>query len=215
MAHTMIGLYAGRGCRGSSATHGCRRCRSSRRRLVCWRGAATGDRRSGTVLVWRTLSQRLIPPQRVVQLERGQDPRPLYFIPWIPGGTDFDHDVLREKIRSHIVSWIGRTRAGHKVELAFDDLLNQLTRNQFSLWRNRPSLRGEVYPAVAAALRDFCRGVSALSVSKDKLSADFDNEGDKDAAVAHVLNASPIQLSFTTFQPELPLQSPDQALSDT
>ena len=83
------------------------------------------------------LPREVAPAQRVLETEGDEDPRPLYVIPWIPDSGDEDHSALQEKLRSQLLSHIGRAPIGN-VRLRFDDLLDEVSRGVYGLWRDRP-----------------------------------------------------------------------------
>ncbi len=90
----------------------------------------------------------ILPARRVIGAALGQDPRPLYLVPWIPNSEGSDLTALREKVRALMIVWLGRARTPGTEMLSLDQLLDDVTRGVFRYWRNRDSLRGEVLPVV-------------------------------------------------------------------
>ena len=95
------------------------------------------------------LPAAVAPEQRVLESEAADDPRPLYVIPWIPESEDEDLGALREKLRSQLLSQIGRSQLG-ELNFRFDDLLDEVSLGVYGLWRDRGSLRGQVNTTVGS-----------------------------------------------------------------
>ena len=100
-------------------------------------------------------------PQRVFETRDEEDPRPLYVIPWIPESEDEDLSALREKLRSQLLSHIGRSQMG-EITLRFDELLNEVSRGVYGLWRDRQSLKGQVNRTVGGIVRALAGGAQAV-----------------------------------------------------
>lgn len=86
----------------------------------------------------------LVPERRVIATEQGQDPRPLYVVPWVPGAPNEALDAFKEKVRSRVQAWIGHAPLGASTTLAYVDLLAQVSHGVYALWRDRDALRGRV-----------------------------------------------------------------------
>ena len=106
--------------------------------LVADQGARGGGR----------LPRDVAPEQRVLETRDDEDPRPLYVVPWIPESGDEDLDALREKLRSQILSHVGRSPIGN-VTLRFDALLDEVSRGVYGLMA-RPQIN-------ARASQYYCR----------------------------------------------------------
>ncbi len=84
-------------------------------------------------------------PIVVQDLEEGTDPRPLYFIPWMPGANDSDDDYSQaafgNRILAEATSVLAQQRPPCTVELDVDALLGRATFGLRDRWRNKAVLR--------------------------------------------------------------------------
>jgi hypothetical protein len=83
----------------------------------------------------------------VMQVQPGDDPRPLYFIPYDPDVHQspeenlFCKRILFERIHSVVLAAVGRASSPESLTLNIDNLLNEATFGMFGLWENRESLK--------------------------------------------------------------------------
>ena len=125
------------------------------------------------------------PPERVVRTSVGDDPRPLYVIPWMPESENEDLSALREKLRSQVLSHIGRCSVG-EVTLRFSELLDEVSRGLYSLWRDRPSLRGQVNTTVGGLLRALTGSGPDVVVRADELTVRWGSEEKRESVMEHI-----------------------------
>ena len=135
-----------------------------------------------------SLPQAVAPEQRVLETKDGGDPRPLYVIPWIPGSQDEDLSALREKLRSQLLSHIGRPSLG-EVKLRFDDLLDEVSLGVYGLWRDRASLQGQVNATVGNIVRALTDGHEAVTVRTAELALTLDTEEKRRALMEQIRTA--------------------------
>lgn len=146
-------------------------------------------------------------PQRVLETKAEDDPRPLYVIPWIPGSEEEDLSALREKLRSQLLSNIGRAPIG-EVELTFDDLLDEVSRGVYALWRDRQSLKGQVNTTVGSIVRGLTDGAESATVRAAELVVHLGSEDERRKLMEQIRrNEAPSSVSEgiqLTFDDELP-----------
>ena len=124
------------------------------------------------------LQRDVAPMQRVLESKAGDDPRPLYVIPWIPESEDEDLSELRERLRSQLLSEIGRSSLG-RVALQFGYLLDKVSLGVYSSWRDRRSLQGKVYATVGSIVRALTDGNQAVTVRTAELALSLGSEEDR------------------------------------
>ena len=124
------------------------------------------------------LQRDVAPDQHVLETESGEDPRPLYVVPWMPDSRDEDLSSLREKLRAQLLSHIGRSPTG-KISLRFDDLLDEVSRGVYGLWRDNQSLQGQVNATVGRIVRSLTDGNQAATVRNAELVLTFDSEEER------------------------------------
>ena len=127
----------------------------------------------------------LSPAQRILAIDSGDDPRPLYVIPWMPESGDEDLSALREKLRAQVLSHIGRSPLG-TMELRFDDLLNEVSRGVYSLWRDRESLQGQVNATVGSIVRAMTDGNEAVTVRAGEVTISLRSEEERQALLEQI-----------------------------
>lgn len=136
------------------------------------------------------ISQMLIPEQRVITVRADQDPRPLYIIPWIPDvEDDTTLEAFKEKLRAQILSWLGKASIGGQITLQFEDLLDEVSRGVFRIWRDRDSLHGRVFPTVAGIVNIFFRSDGRVSVGTRAVVMRLDSEKDREDLMEQVRTA--------------------------
>ena len=134
------------------------------------------------------LPTAVAPEQRVLETEADDDPRPLYVIPWIPGGGDEDLSALREKLRSQLLSHIGRSSLG-ELKLRFDDLLDEVSRGVYGKWRDRRSLRGQVNTTVGGIVSALTDGHQAVTVRTAELALTLGSEEERQSLMEQIRTA--------------------------
>ena len=129
----------------------------------------------------------LIPEQRVVSVEAEQDPRPLYVIPWIPDGQDSnDLDAFKEKIRTQLLSWLGKAAIGGNAVLAFEELLTDISRGVFQYWGDKSSLFGRVFPMAEKLVRIFFGDDTRVTLGRREVSVILKLEKDREELMERV-----------------------------
>jgi hypothetical protein len=136
------------------------------------------------------LSKTLIPEQRVVAVMSGQDPRPLYVIPWIPEAPDSsDLTQFREKIRAQLLSWLGNSPVPGQMGLQFRDLLASVTRGVSLLWRDRESLEGKVFATVGKIVRHLFGDDARCTLKEKEVRVTLDTSKDREDLMEQVRTA--------------------------
>jgi hypothetical protein len=91
----------------------------------------------------------------------GNDPRPLYLIPWMPNTEpdkqdDYNIRVFKNRILAATVTKFGRSKVGDPVLVDVEETLRDITRGVYDLWRNkaaRADMRGKVRELIITHLR--------------------------------------------------------------
>ena len=135
------------------------------------------------------LPRDVAPAQRVLEIQDGEDPRPLYVIPWMPESGDEDLSALREKLRAQLLSHIGRSPLG-RLELRFDDLLDEVSRGVYSLWRDRESLQGQVNATVGSIVRAMTDGNETVTVRTAEAAISLSSEGERETLLEQIRTAN-------------------------
>lgn len=131
------------------------------------------------------LPMLLRPDHRVLELSPGDDPRPLYIVPWMPESDEIDRQAFQEKLRTQVLSHLGRA-AFPGLTLAFDDLLDEVSRGVFRRWRDRSSFTGTIYPAVASILRNLLGSSDAVRFGRDRVAIRLEDEATREKLIEHV-----------------------------
>ena len=135
------------------------------------------------------MPRALIPEVQITSIEAGQDPRPLYVIPWIPDAPDDgDLTAFREKIRAQTLAWLGRIPLAAEQVLGFDQLLDEVSRGIYTFWRDRDTLRGRVFPTVRRLLNAFLQTDSRVRLRGRDVSVavTLASEGDREELMERV-----------------------------
>jgi len=136
------------------------------------------------------MPQMLIPEQRVIAVRANQDPRPLYIIPWIPDVVDDTAlEAFKEKLRAQLLSWLGKASIGGQVTLQFEDLLYEVSRGIFRIWRDRDSLHGRVFPIVASIVNSSFGGDGRVGIGTRAVVANLNSEKDREDLMEQVRTA--------------------------
>ncbi len=81
----------------------------------------------------------------VQELEPDTDPRPLYFIPWMPGSENSrdsrGQEIFGNRVLQATAARIGQCRPPAELNLSLDDLLNEATWSSFERWRNKDAAK--------------------------------------------------------------------------
>ncbi len=134
------------------------------------------------------LPRDIAPAQRVLETRADEDPRPLYIVPWIPDSEGEDLDALREKLRSQLLSHIGRSPLGN-VSLRFDELLDEVSRGVYGLWRDRQSLQGQVNTTVGSIVNSLTEGSQAVFLRAAELALSLDSEEERRTLMEQIRTA--------------------------
>ena len=135
------------------------------------------------------LPAAVAPEQRVLEIEVADDPRPLYVIPWIPESEDQDLSALKEKLRSLLLSHIGRSWLG-ELNLRFDDLLDEVSQGVYGLWRDSPSFRGQVNTKVGTIVDELTDGHQAAIVRTSELALTLGSEEERQSLMEQIRTAN-------------------------
>ncbi len=128
------------------------------------------------------------PERRVLETDPLDDPRPLYVVPWIPESADEDLSALKEKLRSQLLSHIGRSRLG-ELNLRFDDLLYEVSQGVYGLWRNSSSFRGQVNSKVGTIVDELTDGHQAAIVRTVELALKLGSEDERRSLMEKIRTA--------------------------
>lgn len=132
------------------------------------------------------LPRDLLPEQQVLVRREGQDPRPLYFIPWVPDAPDeTDLRAFREKMRAHLLAWLGRIPTG-EATLEFDVLLDEVSRGVFGLWRSQGSLKGRIFPTAASLVGSLFGSDHRVTVRRRSVRVTLYSNADRDELMERV-----------------------------
>ena len=93
-----------------------------------------------------TIAANLEPREKIINLESGQDPRPLYIIPWMPNADSEDLAALREKLRSILTAEVGKAELGSST-VSYSSILGKIS-PVYLKWENRSSRVGELHAEV-------------------------------------------------------------------
>ena len=83
---------------------------------------------------------------KVLDLTPGEDPRPLYIIPWIPNADSQDLSALREKLRAILTAEVGKAKLGSST-VPYNSILAQIS-PVYLRWEDRTSMVGELHSEV-------------------------------------------------------------------
>jgi len=96
------------------------------------------------------------------------DPRPLYIVPWMPGGSsdsdDYGQAVFGNRVLAAAAACIGLCRPACDVEVGIDELLSAATQGHFKLWKKksvRKALRSNVKKLIEEVLKKFAPDIVA------------------------------------------------------
>jgi hypothetical protein len=153
------------------------------------------------------MPRELIPERRVVAVSPGQDPRPLYVVPWIPDAPDdADMAAFKEKIRVQVLAWLGKAPIDGEVILSFGDVLDEVSRGIFRHWSDRHSLLGRVFPAVGGLVHLLFGGDGRVNVGRREARVRLGTEKDRDELMEQVRTAALPPRLPQGVQPPLPLE---------
>ncbi len=134
---------------------------------------------------------RLTPEQKVISLSPGEDPRPLYILPWMPKANNaLDLQAFREQLRQQLLVWVGRVRVNTTTVLDYEDLLNRMTRNVFKDWGDRSSLNGEVYPVIEKWIAVLVGGDSRIIIRRSSMEVAIRSQEDREQLQEGIRSAS-------------------------
>lgn len=150
------------------------------------------------------LARRIAPQQKVIAVTPGQDPRPLYVVPWIPGASDdADQAAFREKLRSQLLSYIGRHTAGSDLALDYNTILDDVSHGVFRLWRDKGSLQGQVHPMVARLLQLLFQSDARATIKDNHVVVRLDTEESRTELMEKVRTAALPERTPEGVQPSL------------
>jgi hypothetical protein len=130
---------------------------------------------------------KFVPEQKVLEIEPGQDPRPLYVIPWIPDvQDDTDLEFFKEKVRIYVLGQLGKAPIGGQVTLSFEELLDEVSRGVFRHWRDRDSLIGRVFPMVGKLISILFRDDTRVKITRRETKVTLNSEADREELMEKV-----------------------------
>jgi hypothetical protein len=133
---------------------------------------------------------KFVPEERVLRVNAGQDPSPLYIVPWIPDvQDDANLEAFKEKLRVSILSWLGRALVGTQITLSFEELLDEVSRGVFQKWRDKASLIGRVLPMVAKVVDSMLHDDARVSIAKHDVRVTLSLEVDREQLMEKVRTA--------------------------
>ncbi len=127
------------------------------------------------------LPSELTPMVKVLDVSAGEDPRPLYVVPWIPDSAESaDLSAFREKVRAEVLSRLGRPDTPTKFTIGFDEVLDSVSHGIYRHWRHKDSLHGRVFRVLGAWMGALTAGDSAASVRNDAMDVDLQSDADRE-----------------------------------
>jgi len=82
---------------------------------------------------------------KVQDLEPETDPRPLYFVPWMPGSESSRDsrgaEIFGNRVLQATAARIGQSRPAVDLEFHLDEILNEATWSCFERWRNKDAAK--------------------------------------------------------------------------
>lgn len=142
-------------------------------------------------------------PTRILKLEAGQDPRPLYFIPWDPSVDqrpkmrDHCRSILFARIASEAVAQVGRGEVPARVQLRIEQLLSRATYGVSDRWRSRPDVARTTRDCrrfLAKALQPVQEQLAlALQADPERIEFTVSTEDDRDNVLDALLKANPLE----------------------
>ena len=102
---------------------------------------------------------------RVMELEEGEDPRPLYLIPLDPSvdvRDPFERRVLEERVRQALTSLIGSRLDASRLEVTMEEIMVAVT-EVWEVWEDSSARKG-FRNAVRAYVREVLRRIRRLEV---------------------------------------------------
>lgn len=97
------------------------------------------------------------------------DPRPLYFLPWMPGSETnelYSQAAFGNRVLTAVAANLGPRKPPCDVDLSLDDLLRQATHNFYEKWRNKPVRKVLRENAKNLIKREIQRAFSAVALQQ-------------------------------------------------
>lgn len=148
------------------------------------------------------LKRALPARQIVVKNDPGDDPRPLYYVPWDPGvsqdpeQSEYCRSLLNSRLSVAAAGTVGRSRPPRRVTLKMETLLSDATFGVSDQWRSRSDLGRTLRNAkrfLKDALKDLAEQLAmAVPTDPDRIEITVRNESDCEAAVDALLRANPL-----------------------
>jgi hypothetical protein len=136
------------------------------------------------------MPREMIPKQRIVSVHPGQDPSPLYVIPWIPDVQDnVNMEAFKEKLRQRILAWLGKSSVGGQISLLFEDLLNEISQGVLGYWRDKASKTGRILPMVAKVVSALFGDDVRVNIGVQEISVKLNIEKDRGELMERVRTA--------------------------
>jgi hypothetical protein len=97
------------------------------------------------------------------------DPRPLYYMPWMPDAEPredrYNFHSFGSRVLAAVAEVIGRSRPPSEAQFALEDIMGRATSGHFALWRNKRS-RENVTSAARELIRNVLSGATPDLVIK-------------------------------------------------
>jgi hypothetical protein len=126
------------------------------------------------------LPTELRPMKRVLDVAVGDDPQPLYVVPWIPHATkSSDLSAFREKVRAEVLSRVGRATPPANLTIGFDDVLHAVSHGIYRHWRDKDSLHGQVFQVLGTWLRSLIGGDATSAIRNNRLEVTIQSDEER------------------------------------
>lgn len=150
------------------------------------------------------LPTELRPMVRVLEIASGEDPHPLYVVPWTPDASQStDLTAFREKVRSELLSRLGRASVPGLTTVAFEDVLDSVSHGIYRHWRDKNSLHNRVFRVLGAWLRSLAEGDVAVSFKPNALEANLQTDSDRERLMETVRGAALPEKTPEGYQPTM------------
>lgn len=150
------------------------------------------------------LPLELRPMAKVLTTSPGQDPRPLYVVPWIPDASaSADLFAFREKVRAELLARLGKSSPPVDLTVGFDDVLDAVSHGIYRHWRDKNSLHSRVFQVLGSWIRALTAAGDAAFVRGDRLEVRLESSEQRDLIMETVRTAALPERTPAGFQPTM------------
>jgi len=141
---------------------------------------------------------------KVLDVADGEDPRPLYVVPWIPDAIELaDLSAFREKVRAEVLSRLGRSTIPSNLTIGFSEVLDSVSHGIYLHWRHKDSLHGRVFRLLGAWTRSLTAGDSTVTLRNDALDVNLQSDADRERLMETVRTAALPERAPQGYQPDM------------